>query len=873
MSDARDDLDPLDEETEYRPKPDRISSGRRAAVSRFTPGTLLGDRYRIVAIVGSGGMGEVYRADDLKLGQQVALKFLPQEFGSDPSRIERLYAEVRIGRQVSHPNVCRLYDIGEWEGHHFLAMEYVDGEDLSSLLRRIGKLPHDKALELARDICTGLAAAHGLGIVHRDLKPANIMIDGRGTARITDFGLAAVAEEIAGRAEVVGTPLYMAPEQLTGENVTPKTDLYALGLILFEMFTGRRLFESAASDLNARRSITRSHSLSSHTRDIDPAVQRVILRCLEEQPEARPASIHSVIAALPGGDPLQAAVDAGETPSPQMVAAAGETGELAPRVAWTLLAATIVGLVIAALLHGRAILFRRVPLPKEPAVLIERAKSIIQRAGYPVPPADTAVYFDADADFFEYARKKAGARDPLAAIARTRPGIFTFGYRQSPRSLIAANREGRVVFGDPPRTVPGMADVFLDTHGRLLGFAVVPEPLGTPTSREPDWRMFFEEAGGDLDNVRPVQPLWTPPFGAHRQYAWTANFRGDSTPVRIEAAAHNGKPIWFEIVGPWRKPQSAAAPTRTGVRRILESIGFLIADLAPFLGAIVLARWNLRRGRGDRRGATRLAVFVFGCALLGRTIRLDHVSVAGSEWDLLMRAVALSLFDAAMMWLLYVAVEPYVRRRWPHLLIGWSRLFAGRWRDPMIGRDVLIGATAGLTLASLRMFSVQLPAVFGGTALEPINRWVSPLISVRHFLYLFLDTIRVTIQLSLFLCILLVLMLFLTRRRALAVAVVWCLAVLLINDFGDGMAWRIGVGVIMATVAIGVLVRFGVLAFFVGAFIDAWVVSAPLTLDVDAWYFGRSVAALLAVVAIAAYGFYTSLGQKPLFAMAELEDA
>src|SRR5687767_10200651 len=169
MSDARDDLDPLDEETEFRPKPDRISSGRRAAVSRFTPGTLLGDRYRIVAIVGSGGMGEVYRADDLKLGQQVALKFLPQEFGSDPSRIERLYAEVRIGRQDSHPNVCRLYDIGEWEGHHFLAMEYVDGEDLSSLLRRIGKLPHDKALELARDICTGLAAAHGLGIVHRDL--------------------------------------------------------------------------------------------------------------------------------------------------------------------------------------------------------------------------------------------------------------------------------------------------------------------------------------------------------------------------------------------------------------------------------------------------------------------------------------------------------------------------------------------------------------------------------------------------------------------------------------------------------------------------------------------------------------------------------
>ena len=125
-------------------------------------------------------MGEVYRADDLKLGQPVALKFLPGDVDRDPARLTQLHTEVRMARQVSHPNVCRVYDIGEVEGHTFLSMEYVDGEDLASLLRRIGRFPQDRALEIARQICAGLAAAHERGVVHRDFKPANVMIDGSG---------------------------------------------------------------------------------------------------------------------------------------------------------------------------------------------------------------------------------------------------------------------------------------------------------------------------------------------------------------------------------------------------------------------------------------------------------------------------------------------------------------------------------------------------------------------------------------------------------------------------------------------------------------------------------------------------------------------
>src|SRR5437016_10755863 len=176
-------------------------------------------------------MGVVYRADDLTLGQAVALKFLPDDAARDEALVERFRNEVRIARRVSHPNVCRVYDVGDVDGHTFFTMEYVDGEDLASLLRRIGRLPHDKALDIARQLCAGLAAAHSLGVIHRDLKPANVMIDGRGTARITDFGLAALADE-AHRGEMSGTPAYMAPEQRSGGEVTARTDLYALGLIL-----------------------------------------------------------------------------------------------------------------------------------------------------------------------------------------------------------------------------------------------------------------------------------------------------------------------------------------------------------------------------------------------------------------------------------------------------------------------------------------------------------------------------------------------------------------------------------------------------------------------------------------------------------------
>ena len=227
----------------------RLPSSGALDGAQFVPGTMLAGRYRIAGLLGRGGMGEVYRADDLKLGQTVALKFLPPELTHRADLLVRFHQEVRLARQISHPNVCRVHDIGETGGQHFLSMEYIDGENLASLLRRIGRLPSDKALELARQLCAGLAAAHDCRVLHRDLKPANVLIDGRGQAHLVDFGVADLTDQRRDVSEIVGTVGYMAPEQLEGRGLTTRTDVYALGLV-----SVRNVYWQARTRCRRRRS-------------------------------------------------------------------------------------------------------------------------------------------------------------------------------------------------------------------------------------------------------------------------------------------------------------------------------------------------------------------------------------------------------------------------------------------------------------------------------------------------------------------------------------------------------------------------------------------------------------------------------------------
>jgi serine/threonine protein kinase len=278
-------------------------------------------------------------------------------------------------------------------------MEYIDGEDLSSLLRRIGRLPSDKALEIARQMCAGLAAAHEKGVLHRDFKPANVMLDGQGKVRIADFGLARGVEDARDPKTIEGTPAYMAPEQFAGKGESIKSDLYSLGLVLYELFTGKPTFKAATvAELARMHREANPTNPATLVMDLDPIVERVILRCLEKDPALRPASALAVSAALPGGDPLAAALAAGETPSPEMVASAGEEGALNPARAWAGLAYILTALLAVVLLSTKTTDLSWTPQAKSPDTLAERSRDLLKKLGYGKEPLDT-IYGYETSDF------------------------------------------------------------------------------------------------------------------------------------------------------------------------------------------------------------------------------------------------------------------------------------------------------------------------------------------------------------------------------------------------------------------------------------------------------------------------------------------
>ncbi|MFP5263908.1 MAG: serine/threonine-protein kinase [Blastocatellia bacterium] len=846
------------------------------AEARFIPGTVLAGRYRIIGLFGKGGMGEVYRADDLKLAQPVALKFLPENLASDQAMLERFHREVRIARQISHPNICRVYDIGEAGGQHFLSMEYVDGEDFASLLRRIGRLPENKAVEIATQLCAGLAAAHEQGVLHRDLKPANVMIDGRGKARIMDFGLAGLAGEFRGQEVRAGTPAYMAPEQLAGKEVTVRSDIYSLGLVLYEIFTGRKAFEaSSLEELMRKHETTTPPGISDFVKEIDPLVERVILRCLERDPRDRPSSVGQVAAALPGGDPLAAALAAGETPSPEMVAAAPKEGALRPAVAAACLAAFFIELALVVLLSGKVMMHNRVPLEKSGEVLADRAAGLVKRFGYTDSPADTAYGVGEDPAYLTHLRESNPSFDDYRRVESGQPLVYYFWYRQSPRPLAPIGAVS-VSPSDPPSDFSGMANVTLDMRGRLVTFSAVPRQVDQSTSMaRPDWATLFAEAGLEPGNFMPVDSAWLPPTYADLRAAWEgAHPEYPDIPIRVEAAAYRGRPVYFHVIPPWEKP---TRQEEVLTRRSRQAAGMIlaIAFFSVLIASVLLARRNLRSGRGDRKGGFKISLVVFSSVLSGLLIAADHIPALAGELELLFKASAEALFTAGFFWLLYIALEPYVRRRWPRLIISWSRLLAGDFRDPMVGRDILIGSLLGFG-HTLSICSTYIVSNGAGKPVAPVaGADPAALKGIRAMIASMLSaSVPQYIVVAMGLLLLLLLLYILLRRRWLAIAALWLMfaavEVLAFAIPGPLSLWA--APVIISTLGVVAVARFGLLTTISFQFFFDLTFHYPITPDLSAWYGQTTLFVLPILVAVAIYSFYTSLAGQRVFGSGILRD-
>ncbi|HYL78734.1 MAG TPA: serine/threonine-protein kinase [Bryobacteraceae bacterium] len=824
------------------------SSSDSGEDGRFPPGTLLGERYRIVAIIGRGGMGEVYRASDLKLNQPVALKFLPAAVAAKPGLLERFHGEVRIARQVSHPNVCRVYDIGEAEGSAFISMEYVDGEDLGSLLRRIGRLPHDKAVEIARKLCAGLAAAHAKGVLHRDLKPANIMIDGRGQVLIMDFGLAALADRVAGAEVRNGTPAYMAPEQLAGKEVSERSDIYALGLVLYEVFTGQRAFKTTDGKTADRSAIP---STASIVRDVDPLIERAIARCLEPEPAKRPQSALAVARILPGGDPLAEALAAGDTPSPELVANSGSTEGLRVPVAVACLAAVIVGIVALCWIAQRRNFVNQTPMEFAPEVLAAKARDIAASFGYTQRPVDRAFGWFKDQDYVTYALKQPDSAQRLAHLGTNRPPVLNFWYREAPRYLVPTGG-GAVSLGNPPAAERGNLQMLLDSEGRLLQFQARPAekpdadkpdsetPGGGKPPSEADFQKLLAAAGLDPFRMTAAEPTWVPPSAFYTRAAWTVKEGLDS--MRVEAATWQGRVVAFERLFPW----NVSAPSNDA------TIGGLPLLLPPLMAVAVAVAWrNLRLGRGDKRGANRLAGFVLVCTLTAAFCDSHHLP-SGVEVGVLLLALRNSLGVPVVVWLVYVAFEPYLRRYAPNTLIGWSRLLEGRWRDPLVGGQLLAGVAAGLGV------SVVL-AIGPGNLIAALSLPVDGMRSVAWLA----NMMTFGMSLSLMFTLLWLLFRIPARRNWLASALMaGTVAAAFLPFFGLA---ALGVGIVAAALAL-IIMRLGVLAAVAYYFgLSCAGGNAPWTTSVSVWYARTAMLAIAAILAVAIYGFRTTLAGRPLW--------
>jgi len=562
----------------------------------------------------------------------------------------------------------------------------------------------------------------------------------------------------------------------------------------------------------------------------------------------------AVAAALPGGDPLAAALDAGETPSPELVAAAGETEGMQPARAIALLSAALVGTVLIAILGVRFYVTEKVPMDVPPDALAVNARNLLRSFGYTAKPGDTASGLFNNGEYLGYliGHPDVAARrwkNPAAG----QPPLIGFWYRQSPDPLQATYRTFTAASDwDPPMTRTGMLRIFTDAQGKLQQLDAVPpeHEAEQPPAPPFDWIRLFQAAGLDPARFNPAAPQWTPlaPFDARA--AWTGTDALNGTPLRVEAAAWRGLPVFFGIIGPWSGAGRDHAPQGG------EPVTYVFLKFLVLAAAGVFAWHNVRAGKADLRGAAKLGLLYFASMAGSSLLQANHTATGGEFqviWTILsncgMNAIALTAF--------YVALEPWVRKRWPQTMISWSRFTTRGIRDPLVGQAILLGVLFACLQVALKLLRLALHGPTG----EPVFAYLYPLLGVRQALAGVFNSFTESLFDPVFRLLLLFLIRVTLRNQWLATGV-FIAAVAASDSSGASYPWTdIPVYLALAGIYALMLMRYGLLVAMVSAMLTDFMISVPRTLDFTLWYASTGMLPFVLTALIAVYGFRVGMAR------------
>jgi serine/threonine-protein kinase len=446
------------------------------------------------------------------------------------------------------------------------------------------------------------------------------------------------------------------------------------------------------------------------------------------------------------------------------------------------------------------------------------------------------------------------------------PSGIVFWYRESPGDL--ARVHGASLgdwLDDPPNSTPGMARIGLDPDGRLLSLLIVPGERTTSTQArtDADWTSLLRATGVDESTLQAVAPEWAPPVFADRRLAWTGSWQGkEKIPVRIEAASTEGVPVSLRIIEPWTRPAESPAPEAFWSRaaRLTEAIWPVVVIIAA--GFVALR--NVRAGRGDRRGALRLALYI-GTVRMSWILGAHHMA-SSAETALFLGHLSYAMQRVGLAWIFYLAVEPYARRLWPRMLVSWVRVLDGRFRDPLVGRDLLLGSAAGAFIALSGLLSDWIPASIDGTTAAPLwTMWSLESLRGAVPALAAIMGIHTTGLIEVFYPVTTIVILrLLLRRTGPAIIVTTLIGLVMFYPDPASITGYLVSALLLTTTVWLVLFRVGLLAFATTFSLVPLMEQLPLAPQPAAWRLWATLLSLAFIVAPAIYGFWISRAGRPL---------